>query len=505
MVLICPGCKSADIDFQEQSGHSACVSCGIVVEENTIVSSIEFQESGERSHVVGQYVSASCSKPYSSVTRGRGRYGNSRESRDSTLAQARRIIAQVASGLRLPALYVDRAYRLYQLALDKNFVFGRRQMHVVATCLYTICRQEKSPHLLIDFSDALQVNVFTLGGAFLRFTRMLNINIPPVDPALYIHRFAARLDLGDKTNAVVTTTLRLIAQFKKDWITTGRRPDGVCAAAMLIATRAHGFSVKQTDMYKLFRISADTLKKRLDDFKATPSSQLTLEQFQTFQSDIEFDPPSYLHNLSQEEADRIEIVGQEGDQNELRFSQTIGDVEVSVPIFKHRKATSIAVTRRNQEKDNAYDQIGEDLSVDEEDGIKLINYVDDIGAATGVPRVQLDEEVIEDGDFNDLITDENVDVYLLPDEERQKRSDIWELTYRPFMDEREKRKQEKAQDARVATTNNNNNNNETGERSAKKSRNVKITDEEDEEVVEVAVKRTSSKINYKALDSDDEG
>lgn len=497
MVLICPGCKSADIDFQEQSGHSACVSCGIVVEENTIVSSIEFQESGERSHVVGQYVSASCSKPYSSVTRGRGRYGNSRESRDSTLAQARRIIAQVASGLRLPALYVDRAYRLYQLALDKNFVFGRRQMHVVATCLYTICRQEKSPHLLIDFSDALQVNVFTLGGAFLRFTRMLNINIPAVDPALYIHRFAARLDLGDKTNAVVTTTLRIIAQFKKDWITTGRRPDGVCAAAMLIATRAHGFSVKQHEMFKLFRISSDTLKKRLDDFKATPSSQLTLDQFQTFQSEIEYDPPSYLYNLSQEETDRIEIIGQDGDQKDLQFSQKIGDVEVTVPIFKCKKATSIAINRRNQEREEIYDQIDEELAVDG-DGIKLINYVDDIAVTAGVPRVQLDEEVIEDGDFNDLITDENVDVYLLPDEERQKRSDIWELTYRPFMDEREKRKQEKAQDVRAPTTSNTNSSNDTGERVPKKARNAKATEE-------VVVKRTSSKINYKALDSDDEG
>lgn len=39
----CPKCGSRDIDFQESIGQSICVNCGTVLEENTIVSSIEFQ------------------------------------------------------------------------------------------------------------------------------------------------------------------------------------------------------------------------------------------------------------------------------------------------------------------------------------------------------------------------------------------------------------------------------------------------------------------------------
>ena len=39
----CPKCGSRDIDFQEAGGQSICVSCGTVLEENTIVASIEFQ------------------------------------------------------------------------------------------------------------------------------------------------------------------------------------------------------------------------------------------------------------------------------------------------------------------------------------------------------------------------------------------------------------------------------------------------------------------------------
>jgi transcription factor IIIB subunit 2 len=41
----CLKCGSRDIDFQESGGVSICVNCGTVLEENTIVSSIEFQVS----------------------------------------------------------------------------------------------------------------------------------------------------------------------------------------------------------------------------------------------------------------------------------------------------------------------------------------------------------------------------------------------------------------------------------------------------------------------------
>jgi transcription factor IIIB subunit 2 len=39
----CSKCGSRDIDFQEAGGQSICVNCGTILEENTIVSSIEFQ------------------------------------------------------------------------------------------------------------------------------------------------------------------------------------------------------------------------------------------------------------------------------------------------------------------------------------------------------------------------------------------------------------------------------------------------------------------------------
>lgn len=242
-----------------------------------------------------------------SSSRMMGRHVDNRDSKEATLLNARRILSQISSTLRLPSIFVDRAHRLYQLALQRNYSVGRRQANILATCLYIICRQEKSPHLLIDFSDALQINVYSLGKAFLHFTKIININLEVIDPSLYIHRYADKLDFGDKMNSVVTSSLRVITRLKKDWIVMGRRPDGVCAAALLIAARAHEFSVTQDTMAQLFRISLDTIRKRLLEFRSTPSAQLTMQQF--FQVDvdagIEYDPPAFIRNtlIAAEEGD----------------------------------------------------------------------------------------------------------------------------------------------------------------------------------------------------------
>ena len=62
----------------------------------------------------------------------------------------------------------------------------------------------------------------------------------PIDPCLYVHRFAARLDFKERMWGVTQTALQLIKSMKRDWIQTGRRPAGVCGAALFIAAHVHG-------------------------------------------------------------------------------------------------------------------------------------------------------------------------------------------------------------------------------------------------------------------------
>lgn len=51
-----------------------------------------------------------------------------------------------------------------------------------------------------------------------------------LDPCLYIHRFAHKLEFGEKEHDVAMTALRLVSRMKRDWIHHGRRPSGLCGA-----------------------------------------------------------------------------------------------------------------------------------------------------------------------------------------------------------------------------------------------------------------------------------
>lgn len=297
---ICPTCACTEIDIVDVSGEAVCVSCGTIIEENNIVSSVEFHESSGGAHsVVGQFVSSSATKSYGNIGTSGRNYGI--ESRANTLANGKKKIRQIAGMLRLGDHYVDSAFRLYALALQRNFTHGRKASTVIAACLYIVCRRERSPHLLIDFSDKLQLNVYVLGGVFLKFCKLLQIHLPLIDPSLYIHRFASQLNFGAKTHSIATTALRLVATMKRDWIETGRRPSGICGAALLIAARSQSVMCSLHDVMDIVNIGERTLKQRLYEFSLTPTAQLTYDQVGRLEmSRVECDPPSFQRHREQE-------------------------------------------------------------------------------------------------------------------------------------------------------------------------------------------------------------
>ena len=53
-------------------------------------------------------------------------------------------------------------------------------LQIAAAAIYIICRQEKHPFMLLDFSDVLSVNVFELGSVFLALCSILRLEEHPI-------------------------------------------------------------------------------------------------------------------------------------------------------------------------------------------------------------------------------------------------------------------------------------------------------------------------------------
>ena len=333
MKLVCSNCRGSNIENDPSQGNSFCADCGAVLEENAVVSEVTFAELSSGASVLqGQFVAAekgrvnapsifgrrlgplggtsssgasSSGSPLSadSVTSASGIVS---ESREVTLANGKRRLAAVAVALGLGDHHVEMAHRWFTLALQHQFTRGRRSNNIIASCLYIVCRLERTPHMLLDFSDILQTSVYSLGGTFLRLTQLLNLELPLVDPSFYIGRFASKLEFSEKTQAVVNSALRIAARMKRDWIVTGRRPAGVCAASLIVAARMHGFRRTERQVVRVVHICEATLKRRLNEFAATPSSQLSLEEFEGIWLEQECDPPSYAVMKGKSKASAID-------------------------------------------------------------------------------------------------------------------------------------------------------------------------------------------------------
>lgn len=275
-----------------------------------IVSDVTFMDNGAGGmSAIGTFVSGE-KKGGSNTFGGNFQTGVGRESREVTLRNARTKIVALAQQLRLRQDHVDMSFYFYKLALSKGMTRGRKSSHVIAACVYITCRTEGTSHMLIDFSDVLQVDVYELGRTYLRLSQALCINIPAMDPCLYVMRFAHKLEFGDKTHEVSMTALRLVSRMKKDWIHFGRRPSGLCGAALLIASRLHQFNRCFEDILKVVKVHESTLRKRLNEFGQTSASQLTVEEFLTADLDAmteEMDPPCYkaARKKDQEVLDRM--------------------------------------------------------------------------------------------------------------------------------------------------------------------------------------------------------
>ena len=84
----------------------------------------------------------------------------------------------------------------------------------------------------------------------------------------------------------------------------GRRPAGICGACLLLAARMNNFRRSVEEIVQVVKIADTTLKKRLDEFRKTPSGKLTLADFRRVWLEEEQDPPAFTKGNEKEEKER---------------------------------------------------------------------------------------------------------------------------------------------------------------------------------------------------------
>lgn len=370
----CPGCGHTEFarDHQASAGDLLCQNCGMVQEENPIVSEVQFGESASGAAMVqGAMVGADQTRAFS--------MRNSLESREQTLMSAKHKIQKTAHAMRIPDYIVDSACGWFKLALVQNFVQGRRSQNVIAACLYVACRHEKTHHLLIDFSSRLQISVYSLGATYLKLVRALQIQkVPLADPSLFIQHFAERLSFGEHTAKVCKDASKIATRMASDWIYEGRRPAGIAGACLLLAARMNNFRRTHAEIVAVAHVGEETLQKRLNEFKKTSSAKLSIQGFRESANTNDSMPPSFSQNRSIET--KIRKLLQQRDATLKRYKQLAMEKQLfeklrivpkEVDLVEERKSKSkTSETNREDNAEVAEDSDEEaDTSMNHDDGV----------------------------------------------------------------------------------------------------------------------------------------
>ncbi|KAL2133069.1 hypothetical protein VTI74DRAFT_2973 [Chaetomium olivicolor] len=295
-----PICKNPQCDKSDVR-DGACQNCGRVVYESNIVAEVTFGETASGAAVVhGSYLAADQGgiRPTGGGLAFRRVAGaGASEARERSLREAKTMLNQFAHQLQIHPQMAEKAFQLYKIASNSNFIQGRRKNTVAAVCIYAICRQEENNKvMLIDLADIIKTDVFLLGRSYkdlLASVPHLKEVTKPIIIEDLIFRFATKLEFLHDTNKVALSAIRIAQRMRHDNITHGRRPAGICGAALIMAARAHNYRRTVREVVYIAKVTMATLQERMEEFANVPSAQMTIQEFHESEAlpETSHDPP----------------------------------------------------------------------------------------------------------------------------------------------------------------------------------------------------------------------
>ncbi|RUS83643.1 hypothetical protein EGW08_008611, partial [Elysia chlorotica] len=292
MPRACSQCGCTEIDTDPARGDAVCTNCGTVLEDQIIVSEVQYQENAAGgASVIGQFVSNDGDGQII-IFVCRSKFYCGKNSYMNFLCAGFKRLKEMGGRLRMHQSSIETAFGFFKMAVAHRFTRGRKMEYVLASCLYLVCRVDPGgTPATIKYMVLLYHNFSWLCMPDPTSAICFFFFLP--DPIIYIRRFANQLHFGDKINKVVESATRLVARMKRDWMHTGRRPAGLCGAALLLSARMHNFNRTIDHIIKVVKVCEGTIRTRLLEFESTPSAQLTIEEFDNVDLEEEQDPPCF--------------------------------------------------------------------------------------------------------------------------------------------------------------------------------------------------------------------
>ncbi|KAH9872054.1 hypothetical protein J1614_006314 [Plenodomus biglobosus] len=306
-----PKCCDNPHVIGEDDGSTLCLTCGVVFEESSIVAEVTFGETaGGAAIVEGGFIGDQQRHANSMGGTMRGLTGM--ESREQAAMHGRHAIEALGQSLQQRQTVIDQAVGWYKLAMNHNFIQGRRMRNVAAVAIYMAARrQPENTLLLMDLAEKIQTNVWALGDTYKAFLKKLgeddpaslvgNKAVQEIEPLML--KYCRKLEFADASHKVADDACKLLKRMSRDWMVQGRQPAGLCGACIILAARMNNFRRTVREVVYVVKVADSTINSRLYEYKKTPSSVLTVKQFRDIgqQLKVKTLPPAIWRRAEREE------------------------------------------------------------------------------------------------------------------------------------------------------------------------------------------------------------
>jgi len=282
----CPSCGGEKIVSDQDTGELFCGKCGFVITDKITDTGAEWRsfanDDSNRartgagtsltmhdrglSTVIGAANKDATGKPLSASVKSsieRLRTWDSRSqahsSADRNLRQALNEMGKLKDKLALTNAVIEKAAYIYRKAMEKKLVRGRSIQGLVAACLYAACRTTETPRTLDDIANGINIRRKDVARCYRLIYRELELKMPVVDPVKGVSRIASIAGLGEKTKR---KAISILDEAKRKYITAGKDPMGIAAAALYLACISTGEVKSQKEISNASGVTEVTIRNR---------------------------------------------------------------------------------------------------------------------------------------------------------------------------------------------------------------------------------------------------
>ena len=287
-----------------------CETCGQVAEETSnLVGEQQFTEGpGGRISATGVQVAPGQTHARAPGSQRVGHAGGAAPKQSGKAAKdlAGRVFKSHMIALRIVDPEVERAADvIFEIAHKAYFFRGRSLRNFASVCLYLALRKSteqvggvkrpKHAVLLLDLAEHENTDVFALGATYrdlvnTLFPGLAKLGITGVNfaheellahgPEMFIDRMVDRMEFPPNARPKIKMdAVRIVRRMNRDWMSTGRRPAGVCGAAVLLAARMNNYRRTVREVVLQAKVHEITINKRLEEFRDTASGKLSVHDF----------------------------------------------------------------------------------------------------------------------------------------------------------------------------------------------------------------------------------